>query len=325
MNTVFGKQCLVTGGTGLIGRAVCDLLVEQGAKVTSVSMDELRPNPDVVYCLGDLRDRYIAKGYIQNKDYVFHLAGIKGSVDVTRSRPATFFVPYLQFNTNVLEVCKEEEIPSVVYTSSIGAYPPAEIFVEDIGDDQPPMDHYPGWAKRMAELQIKSYREEYGSKAFTVLRLCNVFGIGDNFDPLNAMVIPSLMYKILNKGLEGVVDVWGDGTAIRDYCYSKDVAQAIVLAAKIQPDTSYINIGGGKEITIKELVKILQSIEPFNVRFTGASGGYSKRVMNVERAKDLLGWIPQHSFEDALRETWDWFVEHSSEYKQRLNYFTSKG
>ena len=88
------------------------------------------------------------------------------------------------------------------------------------------MDMFPGWAKRMAELQIKAYAKQYGLNTYSIVRPCNVYGPGDNFDPKNAMVIPTLMQRIFNK--ENPVVVWGDGSAIRDFAYSSDVAKVTI-------------------------------------------------------------------------------------------------
>ena len=111
---------------------------------------------------GDLTDFSFCLDVTAGFDCIFHVAGIKGSVEVTKARPASFLVPLLMFNTNVLEAAKRNKVDRLVYTSSIGAYANAEQFLETENRDGPPMDMYPGWAKRMAELQIAAYREQYG-------------------------------------------------------------------------------------------------------------------------------------------------------------------
>ena len=190
------RKVLITGGTGLIGREVTNILRALGAVVWVVSLDSIKQYDDVKYIYGDLTDLDFCLEVTKDMDYVFHLAGIKGSIDVTKSRPASFFVPLLMFNTNVLEASRRNGVKKLVYTSSIGAYPAAEIFEETMDESGDPMDMYPGWAKRMAELQIRAYAEEYGLE-WSVVRPCNVYGPGDNFDPKNAMVIPSLMMRII--------------------------------------------------------------------------------------------------------------------------------
>ena len=210
-----GSSVLVTGGTGLIGRQVVALLCQAGARVKIASLDRIKVNDKAEHVLGDLASFEFCKDITKDMDFVFHLAGIKGSVEVTKAKPASFFVPLLMMNTNMLEACRLNQVQKVVYTSSIGAYASAEVFKETENLDGPPMDMFPGWAKRMAELQIQAYKIQYNLNNFSIVRPCNVYGPGDNFDPNNAMVIPSLMYRIYHK--EDPVLIWGDGSAIRDF------------------------------------------------------------------------------------------------------------
>ena len=128
------------------------------------------------------------------------------------------------------------------------------------------MDMFPGWAKRLAELQILSYKKQYKLNNYLVVRPCNVYGPGDNFDPNNAMVIPSLLYRIFKK--ENPVKIWGDGSAIRDFAYSEDVAEGIILTLiKGTGNFDFLNLGSGKGYTIKELVETLASFIDFNYEF----------------------------------------------------------
>ena len=151
-----GKNVVVTGGSGLIGRQIVSRLIEAGASVRSVSLDEIQVEDQVEYLKGDLCDFGFCQNIVKDMDCVFHVAGIKGSIEVTKSKPASFFVPLMMMNTNMLEACRLNNVERVVYTSSIGAYPSAEVFKEQVGEDEgPPMDMFPGWAKRMAELQIQ--------------------------------------------------------------------------------------------------------------------------------------------------------------------------
>ena len=165
------KNCLVTGGTGLIGREVSQLLLSYGANVKVISLDKITLDPRIDHVYGDLTDFAFCKDQMQGMDFVFHIAGIKGSINVTLEKPASFFVPLLMFNTNVLEAARVNNIEKLVYTSSIGAYSSSEIFVESEEDDlEQPMDTYPGWAKRMAEMQIKAYAIQYGIDSYSIVR-----------------------------------------------------------------------------------------------------------------------------------------------------------
>jgi GDP-L-fucose synthase len=310
---------LVTGGTGLIGREVVRILVQAKANVSVVSLDAMEPIQGAEYCLGDLTDLAFAMEVTKNKDFVFHLAGIKGSIEVTKSRPASFFVPLLMFNTNVLEASRKNGVKKLVYTSSIGAYPAAEIFEETMGESGDPMDMYPGWAKRMAELQIRAYSEEYGLD-WSIVRPCNVYGPGDNFDPNNAMVIPSLMMRISNG--ESPLKVWGDGSAVRDFAFSRDVAMGTIQALVHGTRGSFINLGSGVGYSIKELVETLNQVVQFEYEFDATkSGGFPRRVMKIDRAREWVGYEPQTTLLEGLRETWEWFQQNKDEYLLKKNYF----
>ena len=315
------SRCLVTGGTGLIGREVVRILCDVYANVVVVSLDDIIVDDRATHISADLTDFSVCKLLTKGRDFVFHLAGIKGSIEVTKSKPASFFVPLLMFNTNVLEACRLNKVEKVVYTSSIGAYPSAEIFKEDMGNDGPPMDMFPGWAKRMAEMQIQAYKIQYGLNNFSVVRPANVFGPGDNFDPNNAMVIPTLMSRIYNK--EDPVVVWGDGSAVRDFAYSRDIAEGIILALYYGTgDHPFVNLGSGVGVTIKELVETLHSFIDFNYEFdTTKPSGFPKRVMDISLAREIINYNPTTDLFIGLQETWWWFVENQGEYLKRKNYF----
>lgn len=316
-----GKNALVTGGTGLIGRQVVDILAGAGAKVRIVSLDKVNVNPKAEHVYGDLTDFGFCKELTRGMDFVFHVAGVKGSIEVTKTKPASFFVPLLMFNTNVLEACRLNGVKKILYTSSVGAYPDAEVFRETENADLPPMDMFPGWAKRMGELQIKAYKIQYGLLNFAIVRPCNVYGPGDNFDPKNAMVVPSLMHRIFMK--EDPVVVWGDGSAIREFAYSKDVAEGIVQALHYGTRGEFVNLGSGKEYTIKELVETLRSFLDFNYVFDATKpSGFRRRVMDISRAREWIHFNPTTSLKEGLQETWKWFIHNEKEYLNKKNYFT---
>jgi GDP-L-fucose synthase len=313
------KKVLVTGGTGLIGSEVTSQLLELGSKVKVVSLDNLQNKKDVEFINGDLTDLSLCLKVTRDVDYVFHLAGIKGSIDVTKSRPASFFVPLLMFNTNVLEASRINNVEKLVYTSSIGAYSAAEVFVETENRDDAPQDMYPGWAKRMAELQIRAYKEQYDLD-WSIVRPCNVYGPGDNFDPKNAMVIPSLMHRIANG--EKPLKVWGDGTAIRDFAFSRDVALGVIQALHYGTRGDFVNLGSGEGYSVKQLVDTLKEFIDFEYEFDPSKpSGFPKRVMDISRAKEWINYNPKTSLREGLELTWNWFMNNRDEYLKRQNYF----
>jgi len=314
------KNVLVTGGTGLIGRQIVPILCNAGAIVTIVSLDDIIIDKRAFHLICDLCDFNSIKNITLNMDYVFHIAGIKGSVEVTKKKPASFFVPLLQMNTNVLEACRVNNVKKIVYTSSVGVYGESEIFKENENLDGPPMDIFPGWAKKMAEKQIEAYGIQYGLKNFAIVRPTNIYGPGDNFDHENAMVIPTLMQRIYKK--ENPVVIWGDGSAIRDFTYSKDIAEGIIQALYYGTDGKFVNLGSGIEVTIKNLVETLSSFLDFNYKFdTSKPSGFPRRVMDISLAKKMINYNPSTSLEEGLKQTWEWFVLNNEEYKNKKNYF----
>mgnify|MGYP001809741665 CR=1 FL=1 len=319
-----GRNVVVTGGTGMVGRAVVEILVNAGAKVRVVSLDRIAAAAGAEFVFGDLCDFGFCKSVTADADYVFHIAGIKGSIEVTKSRPATFFVPLLMMNTNLLEACRINKVRKAVYTSSIGAYAAGEVLTESASLDEdfkgPPMDTYPGWAKRMAELQVQAYGIEHGTNNIAVVRLCNVYGPGDNFDPDNAMVVPSLMARI--RAGERPLRIWGDGSAIRDFAYSVDVAKGVILALHHGTGGGYVNLASGAGISIRQLVETLAQVTPFEYEFDASKpAGFPRRIMDVTLAGKMLGYHPETSLHDGLRATWDWYLANEKEYLARQNYF----
>lgn len=314
------RNVLVTGGTGLIGRQVVDLLVASGAFVTVVSLDRLVLNAKVHYITGDLSSFDFCKELVKDTDFVFHLAGVQGTVQTSSSKLASHFVPTLMMNTNVLDAARGAGVEGLVYTSSIGAYEDGQILKEsDYKVASTPMS-FAGWAKRMAELQIQAYKKQYGIDSFSIVRLSNIYGPGDNFDPETAMVIPSLMCRIYRG--ERPLIVWGDGTTSRDFLHSRDAAEGIVRALYFGTEGDFVNIASGRETTIREVVETLRSFIEFDYTFDSTKpSGALRRVMDIARAKERLGFEPLMSLEGGLRETWQWFVRHPKEHDKKMNYF----
>lgn len=316
------KKVIVTGGTGLIGRSVVNKLCDYEAKVTIISLDKINVDDRAKHIFGDLTDFNFCKKVSKNQDYAIHMSGIKGSVKVTIEKPASFFVPLLMMNTNFLEACRQNSIKKLVYTSSIGAYSSKEIFKEeDSSFSEPPMDMFPGWAKRIAELQIQAYKKQYDLKDYYIVRPCNVYGPGDNFDPENAMVIPTLMNRIYNK--ENPVVIWGDGSSIRDFAYAEDVADGVILTLiNGTGNQEFLNLGSGKGYTIKQLVENLSKVQKFNYEFdTTKNSGFPRRIMNIDNAKKIIGYKPKVDLEEGLKRTWNWYIKNKNENDLRHNYF----
>jgi len=320
LSEFYRKNVLVTGGSGLIGRQVVDILAGAGACIRSVSLDHIVVNDEAEKIVGDLTDLNFCNEIVRDMDYVCHLAGIQGTVQTSSSKMASHFVPTIMMNTNLIEAARAHGVQKLAYTSSIGAYAESDILREDDYTVASVPMSFAGWAKRMAELQIHAYNVQYGINAFHIVRLSNIYGPGDNFDPETAMVIPSLMSRIFSG--ENPLQVWGDGTVIRDFLYSRDAAEGVLLALHHGTGSGFVNIASGKGHSIKDIVTTLQSFIDFDYSFdTTKPSGASVRIMDITKATKLLGFIPSTDLPTGLRQTWEWFVSHAGEYKGKMNYF----
>ncbi len=330
MNFYKNKKVLVTGGTGLIGRPLVEMLLEQGAEVRIASLDDAsRANPAAEFWQADLTRYENCLKVCENQDYVFHLAGIKGSPKMCKEQPASFLVPTIMFNTNMMEAARRCNVERYLYTSTIGVYSPAEIFYEDDVWKTFPSenDKFAGWAKRMGELQAEAYRIQYGWDKIAIVRPANVYGPYDNFSLGNAMVIPSLIRRV-SEG-ENPLVVWGDGTAVRDFIHAKDVARGMMLALEKCPGPEKpINLGSGQGCSIKNLVEIIvknADKKPEVIFDSSKPSGDKKRLMDVTRAGELIGWRPEISLEDGISKTMQWYKENKSLVGKRYNVFEEKG
>lgn len=319
------KKILVTGGTGLIGRPLVELLVKEGAKVVVVSLDDPSRAPKgVKFIKADLREFSNCMSVCKGKDIVFHLAGIKGSPVLNQKQPASFFVPTISFNTNMMEAARRQDVSRFLYTSSVGVYTPAEIFHEDDVWKTFPSenDRFAGWAKRMGELQAEAYKIEYGWDKISIVRPANTYGPFDNFDPKTAMVIPSLINRAISG--ENPLTVWGDGSPIRDFIYSKDVAEGMMLAVEKGINVP-VNLGSGKGVTIKQIAEVIAksvSNGPIKIIWDKSKPkGDAKRLMSMNRAKKLLGFKPKYSLEEGIKETISWFLKNRDDKDKRYNAF----
>jgi len=326
MNIYNNKKVLVTGGTGLIGIPLVEMLIDQGAKVRIASLDNpSRAHPSAEFKQVNLTRFKNCLEVCQGMDFIFHLAGIKGSPAMTSKQPASFFVPTITFNTNMMEAARQCDVERYLFTSTVGVYSPAEIFYEDDVWKTFPSenDRFAGWAKRMGELQAEAYKIEYGWDKIAIVRPANVYGPYDNFDPNNAMVIPSLIKRALDK--EDPFVVWGDGTPIRDFIHAQDVAKGMLLVLEKCPGHP-INLGSGTGHAIKEIVEIIvNNLEnkPKILWDTSKPSGDKKRLMDISRAK-ALGWKPEISIQKGIKEVMNWYEKNKDIVQKRYNVFTEK-
>ena len=289
---MINKKVLVTGSNGMIGRQLVRLLRNMGSNVFETDL------PD------DLRDRHTCRRLCEGMDIIFHLAGIKGSPQRTMEQPASFSVPMIQFNANMIEAAHSAGVEWFLYTSSVGVYHPAEVFKEDDVWKTFPSenDWYAGWAKRIGEMNVEAYMKEYDWYRCSIVRPANVYGPNDNFGKWS-MVIPSLIKKAIENDK---IEVWGDGSPIRDLIYSEDVARGMIHMVEnniIEP----VNLASGCGVTIKEVAEIISEYFDKEIIWDKTKPmGDMKRLMSTERAESF-GFKPRVSLEDGIKKTIEWY------------------
>ena len=294
------KNVLVTGGNGMIGRALVELLYDTTS--ANIMVADL---PNV-----DLRDRKDCKAVCEGQDVVFHLAGIKGSPIRCMESPASFSVPQIQFNANMIEAAYNAGVEWFLYTSSVGVYHPAEVFVEDDVWKTFPSenDWYPGWAKRVGEMNVQAYTKEYDWNKCSIVRPANVYGPNDNFSD-ESTVIASLIKKAFKND---VLEVWGDGSPIRDFIYSEDVARGMIHMVENEV-TEPVNLASGTGVTIKDLAFMICEYFDVGLSFDESKpNGDMKRILSTKRAESY-GFKPQVSLDEGIHRTINWYEEFMNE------------
>jgi len=302
------KKVLVTGGHGFLGGYVCKNLEEKGAKVIAPTHAQ--------YDLVD-RDQIISMYKESPCDMVIHLAALVGGIGANREHPGKFFYDNLMMGAQLIEYARQFNVPKFVALGTVCAYPkftPVPFKEEDLWNGYPEETNAPyGLAKKMLLVQSQSYRREYGFNSIFLLPV-NLYGPGDNFDPASSHVIPALIKKCVDAVESGAdsIEVWGDGSASREFLYVEDAAEAIILAAEKYNKSDPVNLGSAFEITIKDLVNII-------VKETGFSGeikwdatkpnGQPRRKLDVSRAKKEFGFESKTTFENGLRKTIKWYKE----------------
>jgi GDP-L-fucose synthase len=318
------KNILVTGGTGMIGRALVNKLKNYNCNITVADLNPSKTGfSEVEYVQADLRYFSKCEEICKNQDFIFNVVGVKGSPQACATQPADFMVPMLQFNTNMMEAARKSGAEWYLYTSSVGVYSPAEVFYEDdVWKTFPsPNDRFAGWAKRMGELQAEAYAIQYGWKNCSIVRPANVYGKFDNFNPVNSMVIPSLIRKAQENE---ILEVWGDGSAIRDFIYADDVADAMINCV-INKVTEPINLGSGTGYSIKDVVEkvVKHSGKDLEIKWlTDKPNGDAIRVMSTTKAESY-NIIHKTNLDDGIKIVTDWFKENKSSIDQKYNVFVN--
>lgn len=324
------KKVLVTGGTGMIGRELVALLLEKEARVKVVSLDEpIDFFDDVEFEKLDLTIYENCYNVCKEMDYVFHVAGVKGSTKMSVTQPLDYFLPMIRFNTNMMEAAFRQNVEWYLYTSSVGVYSPSELMrEEDVWKTFPSdNDRLPGWAKRIGELQADGYKIQHDWDKISIVRPANVYGNWDNFDIKNSMVIPSLIQKGEKASIaqqyqyqSESMEVWGDGSPIRDFIHARDVARGMIHVVE-NKITKPVNLGCGKGVTIKEIADIIANKFDVEINYDETKPNGDKiRLLDMETMFES-GFELTIDIESGIEETIDWYLNNKENLNYRYNSF----
>jgi GDP-L-fucose synthase len=295
-----GKAVAVTGGAGFLGRPTVSLLEGLGAEITVIRSAE-----------HDLRDRDACFHALRGAQVVFHLAANVGGIGYNRRNPGPLAHDNLAMGLNVFEACRELGMEKLVAACSVCAYPkftPVPFKEDDIWDGYPEESNAPyGLAKKMLLVLSDAYRRQYGLDSCAPV-MANLYGQGDNFDLEDSHVIAAMVHKYVRAAEQGddKVVLWGTGKPTREFLYVDDAARALVLSAERLDVSDPVNIGTGKETSIRELAEAISELVGFEgetVWDDSRPDGQPKRYLKVDRARELIGFEAEMPLEEGLRRT----------------------
>ncbi|MDZ7958579.1 MAG: GDP-L-fucose synthase [Aulosira sp. DedQUE10] len=306
------KRILVTGGSGFLGRQVIDQLCQAGADIEKITVPRSRD------C--DLRVWENNQRVVDQQDIVIHLAAHVGGIGLNREKPAELFYDNLIMGTQLIHAAYQAGVEKFVCVGTICAYPkftPVPFKEDDLWNGYPEETNAPyGVAKKALLVQLQAYRQQYNFNGIYLLPV-NLYGPEDNFDPGSSHVIPALIRKVHEAQIKGEkqLPVWGDGSPTREFLYSDDAAQGIVMGTKFYNDLEPVNLGTGSEISIRDLINLICELMEFDgeiVWQTDKPNGQPRRCLDTERAKQAFNFTAQVSFQQGLKNTIAWYRQHAA-------------
>lgn len=302
-----GKRVLVTGGAGFLGHRVVEHLKEAGVAAEMIRVPRSR---DI-----DLRIWENCVEAVRDVDLIIHLAAKVGGIGYNMENPGSLFYDNAIMGIQLMEAARQTGVAKFVAVGTICAYPkftPVPFVEDEIWNGYPEETNAPyGLAKKMLLVQAQAYRQQYGFDAVYLLPV-NLYGPGDNFDPASSHVIPALIKKFVEakESGSGTVEVWGTGSASREFLYVDDAARGIVLAAERYDKPDPVNLGAGFEITIRDLVDLISDLTGYEgeiVWDTTKPDGQPRRCLDVSRAREEFGFEARTAFREGLEETIAWY------------------
>jgi len=305
-----GKRVLVTGGAGFLGRFVINELLQHGADKKCIAVPRKKDT--------DLRKWESCKKVVKDIDLVIHLAVTGGGIGFNRENPGATFYDNAVMGIQLMEAARQAGVGKFVMAGTICSYPkfsPIPFKEEDLWNGYPEETNAPyGLSKKMLLVQSQAYRAQYGFNGIHLL-FVNMYGPGDNFDPMSSHVIPALIRKFGDAKEKGEKEViaWGTGKASREFLYVADAARGLRLAAEKYDRPEPVNLGAGFEITVKELVSLIAELMDYRGEIawdTSKPDGQPRRMLDVSKAERVFGFKTETTFEEGLRKTIDWYLQN---------------
>ncbi|NCD33615.1 MAG: GDP-L-fucose synthase [Spartobacteria bacterium] len=301
------KRVIVTGGAGFLGSFMVEQLKDKGCSniiIPRRATCDLTRNDHVRKLLADAQP-----------DVIIHLAAVVGGIGANKEHPGSFFYDNLMMGAQLMEEARRCGVEKFVALGTICAYPkftPVPFKESDLWTGYPEETNAPyGLAKKMLLVQSQAYRQEYGFNSVYLLPV-NLYGPRDNFDAHTSHVIPALIRKCLEakENHADHIDVWGTGSASREFLYVEDAAEGILLAAEKMNTSDPVNLGSGREISIRDLITLIAELCGYEgaIRFDSSKpDGQPRRCLDVSRAKERFDFTAKTAFETGLRRTIDWY------------------
>ena len=300
-------KILVTGGSGFLGRNLLGKLRENKNyeifSPRSRNFDLTNPKQ-----AKDLFDYFKPQA-------VINLAAVVGGIGANKDNPGSFFYKNMLIGLNVIHNCYDYGVDKIVQIGTVCSYPkftPVPFKEDDLWNGYPEETNAPyGIAKKASYVMLDSYKQQYDLNS-TILVPCNLYGPYDNFDPKSSHVIPALIKKFIEakQNRHDSVSCWGSGNATREFLYVNDAVEAIVKSLCVDTQPAPINLGGGQEISIRDLAEKIRAVVGYSGEIkwdTSKPDGQPRRFLDISRAKQLLDWEPKTNFDTGLKETIDWY------------------